>query len=146
MPAAPTGYAGGVVAELLGGSSGGDDHIQLLDPLVPLIEAEIESAIVADPSFATYTLRSGIYEGMAEPVLTISTPNVLIVHADMDEELAYQVTKTIYDHVDELIAIHPAANDTNVEFAMDSTPIPLHPGALRYFEEVGATIPDRLRP
>lgn len=114
--------------------------------LVPLTEAQIETAIGADPTFAPYTLRAGLYEGVAEPVLTISTPNVLIVNAGMDEELAYQVTKTIYDHVDELIAIHPAANDTTVEFALDSTPIPLHPGALRYFEEIGATVPDRMRP
>jgi TRAP-type uncharacterized transport system substrate-binding protein len=64
----------------------------------------------------------------------------------MDEELAYQVTKAIFEHVEDLRAIHPAANDTTVEFTMASTPIPLHPGAIRYFEEIGAEIPDNLRP
>ena len=63
----------------------------------------------------------------------------------MDEDLAYQVTKAIFENVEELRAIHPAANDTTVEFTMAATPVPLHPGALRYFEEIGATIPDRLR-
>lgn len=114
--------------------------------IVALTEDQIANATEAEPTFAPYTLRAGIYEGITEPVLTISTPNVLVVHEEMDEELAYNITKTIYDHVDELIAIHPAANDTTVQFAMDATPIPLHPGALRYFEEIGAEIPDRLRP
>jgi len=114
--------------------------------IVALTEEQIANATEAEPTFAPYTLRAGIYEGIAEPVLTISTPNVLVVHEEMDEELAYQITRIIYDHVGELIAIHPAANDTTVEFAMDATPIPLHPGALRYFEEIGVDIPDRLRP
>ena len=78
---------------------------------------------------------------------SVRTPrNVLVVNADMDEELAYQLTQLLFENTDELIAVHPAANDTTVEFTMNSTPVPLHPGALRYFEEVGAEIPDRLRP
>jgi len=79
-------------------------------------------------------------------VATISTPNVLIVHADMDEELAYNITKAMYENVEELIAIHPAANDTTLEFSVAATPIPFHPGALRYLEEVGADVQDRQRP
>jgi uncharacterized protein len=48
--------------------------------------------------------------------------------------------------VAELIAVHPAANDTTVEFTVTSTPIPFHPGALRYLEEVGAQVQDHQRP
>ncbi|OBX37807.1 hypothetical protein A8U91_02185 [Halomonas elongata] len=55
----------------------------------------------------------------------------------MDEELAYQITKTLFEHTDQLIAIHPAANDTTMKFSVDSTPIAFHPGALRYYEEQG---------
>lgn len=114
--------------------------------IVELTDEQIANAVEAEPAFAGYTLREGIYEGIEEPVQTISTPNVLVVHEDMDEELAYQITSTMFNNVDELIAIHPAANDTTVEFALSSTPIPMHPGALRYYEETGADIPDRLRP
>jgi hypothetical protein len=96
-------------------------------------------------TFAAYTLRAGIYEGVEEPVPTIAVPNVLVVNAAMDEELAYQITMNMFENVDELIAVHPAANDTTVEFSLGATPIPLHPGALRYYEETGAEIPDRLR-
>jgi uncharacterized protein len=71
---------------------------------------------------------------------------VLIVNADMDEELAYNITKAMFENVAELIAVHPAANDTTVDFTVTSTPIPFHPGALRYLEEVGAAIRDDQRP
>jgi TRAP transporter TAXI family solute receptor len=113
--------------------------------IVPLTEEEIQNAIGVEPVFAAYTLRDGLYDGVGA-VPTISVPNVLVVNAAMDEELAYQITKAMFDHVDELIAVHPAANDTTVEFSLNSTPIPLHPGAIRYYEEAGAEVPDRLRP
>jgi len=114
--------------------------------LIGLSEAEIANALAAEPTFAPYTLRAGIYEGVAAPVPTISTPNVLVVDAGMDEDLAYAVTKMLFEHVADLIAVHPAANDTTVDFSLASTPIPLHPGALRYYEEIGASVPDKLRP
>lgn len=114
--------------------------------LIPISEEEMANAVELEPVFAPYTLQAGIYDGITEDVPTISIPNVLVVHEDMDEELAYQVTKAMFENVDELIAIHPAANDTTVEFSLSSTPVPLHPGALRYYEEVGAEVPERLVP
>jgi TRAP transporter TAXI family solute receptor len=114
--------------------------------IIGLTEDQIAKAREAEPTFAPYTLRAELYDGMAEAVTTISTPNVLVVHADMDEELAYNITKAMFENVAELIAIHPAANDTTIEFTVDSTPIPFHPGALRYLEEVGAAVQDHQRP
>ncbi|OZB20449.1 MAG: C4-dicarboxylate ABC transporter substrate-binding protein [Rhodobacterales bacterium 34-62-10] len=114
--------------------------------VIGLSDAEIAAAREAEPTFAPYTLKAGMYDGMTDPVQTISTPNVLVVHADMDEELAYNITKAMYENVAELIAIHPAANDTTIEFSVASTPIPFHPGALRYLEEVGAAVQDHQRP
>ncbi|GED46160.1 C4-dicarboxylate ABC transporter substrate-binding protein [Vreelandella aquamarina] len=114
--------------------------------LIGLSDEEIANAQEEEAVFAPYELAAGMYDGMDEAVQTIGIPNVLVVNSDMDEELAYQLTQLLFENTDELIAVHPAANDTTVEFTMNSTPVPLHPGALRYFEEVGAEIPDRLRP
>ncbi len=114
--------------------------------LIGLSDEEIANAQEVEAVFAPYELAAGMYDGMDEAVQTIGIPNVLVVNADMDEELAYQLTQLLFENTDELIAVHPAANDTTIEFTMSSTPVPLHPGALRYFEEVGAEIPDRLRP
>jgi len=114
--------------------------------LIGLSDEEVANAQEAEAVFAPYQLAAGMYDGMDEAVQTIGIPNVLVVNSDMDEELAYQLTQLLFENTDELIAVHPAANDTTIEFTMNSTPVPLHPGAIRYFEEVGADIPDRLRP
>ncbi|MDR9440027.1 MAG: TAXI family TRAP transporter solute-binding subunit [Halomonas sp.] len=114
--------------------------------VIGLTEEEIAKAKEAEPVFAAYTLKAGLYEGMDEAVQSIGIPNVLAVSSEMDEELAYQITQVLFEYTDELIAIHPAANDTTVEFSVESTPIPFHPGALRYYEEVGAEVADHQRP
>lgn len=113
--------------------------------LVPLSEQEVENAREAVPVFAPYQLRAGVYEGVETPVSTIGVPNVLTVNAGMSDELAYQITKLLFEKVEDLRAIHPAADDTTVEFSLESTPIPLHPGAIRYYEEIGAVVPANLR-
>jgi len=114
--------------------------------LVALSDEEIAKAQELEPVFAPYTLRAGLYDKVDTAVPTISIPNVLVVNADMSDELAYEITKVLFEKTAELIAIHPAANDTTVDFSLTSTPVPLHPGAIRYYEEVGATVPDRLKP
>ena len=114
--------------------------------ILGLSEDEIAKAREADPVFAPLTLPGGIYSGVDGDTATLGVPNVLVVSADMSDDLAYAVTKAIFENIDELIAVHPAAEETTVEFTMGATPVPLHPGALRYYEEAGATIPDNLRP
>lgn len=113
---------------------------------VPLSEEEIAAAQEREPVFAPYEIRAGVYEGVDEAVQTISIPNVLVVNATMEEEMAYQITRAIFENTDELIAVHPAAEDTTVEFSTGATPIPFHPGALRYYEEAGAEISEAQRP
>ncbi len=112
--------------------------------IISLSEDEISSVLEANEVFAAYTLPAGTYPGIDEDITTIGTPNVLVVASEMDEQLAYDITETLYAHVDELRAIHPAANNTTVEFSMNATPIPLHPGALRYYQEAGIDVPARL--
>lgn len=114
--------------------------------LIGLSDEEVANAQEDEPVFAAYELKQGLYEGMDAAVQTLGVPNVLIASSEMDDELAYQITKTLFEQTDELIAIHPAANDTTVEFSVESTPIAFHPGALRYYEEVGAEVQDKQRP
>lgn len=113
--------------------------------IISLSEEEVRNALAAEPVFAPFTLAGGTYEGVDDDVRTVGVPNVLTVNAAMPEDLAYQITKTLFEQVETLIDIHPAANSTTVEFSLGATPIPLHPGALRYYEESGAEVPERLR-
>jgi hypothetical protein len=114
--------------------------------ILALSEEELTAATEADSTFATTTLAGGSYNGIDEDIVVLGIPNVLTVSSEMPDDLAYTITKAMFENIAELQAVHPAANETTVEFTLSATPIPLHPGAVRYYEEIGATIPDALRP
>lgn len=114
--------------------------------LLSLSEEERANAIEREPVFASFTVPGGTYEGVDSDTVTLGIPNVLIVNADLDEDLAYNLTKLLFEKKDDLVAVHSAAENLTVDFTLEATPVPLHPGAIRYFEEIGATVPDRLKP
>ncbi|MDA0855463.1 MAG: TAXI family TRAP transporter solute-binding subunit [bacterium] len=114
--------------------------------VIELSSAEMKAAQAADPIFAQTKLAGGIYEGVSSDVNVLGVPNVLAVSSEMSDDLAYAITKAMFENIAELIAVHPAANQTTIDFTLAATPVPLHPGAIRYYEEVGASIPARLRP
>jgi len=114
--------------------------------IISLTEEELAAAKGAHDTFAATTLKGGTYTGVDEDKTVLGIPNVLTVSSEMSDDLAYEITKAMFENIAELQAVHPAANQTTVEFTLDATPVPLHPGALRYYEETGATIPDALRP
>lgn len=92
-----------------------------------------------------YTIAAGTYPGQDADVATIAQPNFLAVNADVDEEHVYQLTKTIYENLAFLQAIHPATNAMDIDKALAGLPVALHPGAARYYEEAGITVPDSLK-
>ena len=91
-----------------------------------------------------YTIAAGTYPGQSADITTIAQPNFLAVNADVDEDHVYKLTKTIYENLPFLQAIHHATKAMNIEAAMAGLPVPLHPGAARYYKEVGLDIPERL--
>jgi uncharacterized protein len=91
-----------------------------------------------------YTIAAGTYPGQTKDVKTIAQPNFLAVNADVDENHVYLLTKTMYENLGFLSAIHPATKVMAVENAMAGLPVPLHPGALRYYKEVGLKVPAHL--
>ncbi len=113
--------------------------------VIALTEAELQAAKEADATFATTTLPGGSYTGVDGDITVLGIPNVLTVSSEMSDDLAYALTKAMFENIAELQAVHPAANETTIEFTMGATPIPLHAGALRYYDEVGADVPDDLR-
>ncbi|MGB7270135.1 MAG: TAXI family TRAP transporter solute-binding subunit [Albidovulum sp.] len=114
--------------------------------IIALSEAEIDAAMAANDTFAKTTLAGGTYNGVDADIAVLGIPNVLTVSSEMSDDLAYSVTKAMFENIADMQAIHPAANQTTVELTLAATPVPLHPGAIRYFEEIGETIPDDLRP
>jgi TRAP-type uncharacterized transport system substrate-binding protein len=68
------------------------------------------------------------------------------VNASVDENHVYLLTKTMYENLGFLTAIHPATKAMAVEKAMAGLPVKLHPGAARYYKEAGLEIPAHLMP
>jgi uncharacterized protein len=79
-------------------------------------------------------------------VQTIAQPNFLAVREDIPEEDVYLITKSMYENLPFLQNIHAATKDMALEKAIAGLPLPLHPGAARFYEEQGIEIPDRLKP
>ncbi|HHH40269.1 MAG TPA: TAXI family TRAP transporter solute-binding subunit [Sedimenticola sp.] len=91
-----------------------------------------------------YVIGKGTYPGQAQDIRTIAQPNFLAVRDDVDEEFVYLLTKTIYENLPFLQAIHKATKAMVLEKALAGLPVPLHPGAARYYREAGLKIPARL--
>lgn len=91
-----------------------------------------------------YTIAAGTYPGQDKDISTIAQPNFLATNASVDADHVYLLTKAMYENLPFLQGIHPATKAMAVEKAMAGLPVPLHPGAQRYYEEVGLEIPDHL--
>jgi TRAP transporter TAXI family solute receptor len=87
--------------------------------------------------YITATIPAGTYEGQTEDVPTAAVGNFLITHDGVSDETAYQMTKLLFEHLDQLVAAHAAAKAIDSAKALEGMPIPLHPGAERYYKEKG---------
>ena len=85
--------------------------------------------------YAPATIPGGTYAGMDEDVVVPAITALLIVSKDADEELVYQMTKTLFECNDQIG--HAKGAELSVETAVQGVPVPFHPGAARYFSECG---------
>ncbi|MGF1526599.1 MAG: TAXI family TRAP transporter solute-binding subunit [Candidatus Competibacterales bacterium] len=92
-----------------------------------------------------FVIPAGTYPGQQQPINTIAQPNFLAVHQDVPEETVYQITKTLYENLPFLNNIHRATEAMGLNRAIAGLPVPLHPGAARYYREHhGLDIPARM--
>jgi uncharacterized protein len=114
--------------------------------ILNLTEEQIAQANSEFDLWPPYEIPAGTYPGQDEPVTTVAQPNFLAVRDDIPEEDVYLITKTMYENLPFLQNIHAATKDMALEKAIAGLPVPLHPGAARFYEEQGIEIPDRLKP
>ena len=133
----PSGPPTGAITKLLASNQG---KFTILD----VTEDEAEAMDGGRNLWVPYTIEAGTYPGQDKDVSTIAQPNFLAVNADVDEDHVYMLTKTMYENLPFLQAIHPATKVMAVENAMAGLPAPLHPGAARYYKEVGLKVPAHL--
>jgi hypothetical protein len=102
--------------------------------LVPLERVAIDRIRSQYPFFRPILIPKGTYLDQATDVSTIGVDNLLVCRQDLSEELVYQMTRTLFESLAELAQANAAARAIDVEIA-PATPIPLHPGAARYYRE-----------
>ncbi|MFC6489321.1 TAXI family TRAP transporter solute-binding subunit [Nitratireductor sp. GCM10026969] len=107
---------------------------------------EQQEQIVEAHPVAPFEVPGGLYEGFPDPQQTVAMWNFAIAHEDMPESLAYEITKLVMENNDRMRSIHASAKETVPENVDKNTFMTFHPGAVRYYEEAGVTIPDELKP
>ncbi len=105
-----------------------------------------QKIIAANQTYTSVELAGGLYRGIDRPVTTIGVWNVMICQASLPTDLVYQLVKALYEHNDYLLKIHPSAAYTTPENVVKYSPIPLHPGTIKYLKEKGMAVPDKLLP
>jgi TRAP transporter TAXI family solute receptor len=116
------------------------DNIVILD----FTDEQLKQADGGMDLWTRYVISVDTYPGQTKDINTIAQPNFLAVRADVDEDAVYQITKAVYENLPFLNAIHGATKAMAIEKAIAGLPMPLHPGAARYYQEVGIKIPERL--
>ena len=106
--------------------------------LVPMDASLIEKLKGEYPWYAEYTIPAGTYDGQDGDILTSAIKMTICTTSDLDEETAYQLTKTFWENVDTLAETSSVLSKCSVEEAVtDLAGLPIHPGAERYYKEIG---------
>src|SRR3954467_15750971 len=89
------------------------------------------------PPFVSVNIPANTYTGQDKDVPTAAVVNYLVTSAAVSDDLAYQMTKLIYESLPELANAHAAGKEIKLENPASGSPVPLHPGAIRYYKEKG---------
>jgi TRAP transporter TAXI family solute receptor len=103
-------------------------------------DATFRSLKKVNETWVQFTIPANFYRNQPRPVRTYSGFNIISVRADLPEELAYQMTKTLFENKADLVAVRATMENMSLE-NVEKIEIPLHPGAARYYRERGLRIP-----
>ena len=107
---------------------------------VNIVVVAVPAGIVAkigDPAYQTAMIPANTYPGQTVAVPTVAIQNFLVTHDGLSDDLVYAMTKATFENLDQLVAAHNAAKGISKENAAKNPPVPLHPGAERYYREIG---------
>ncbi|MBW7849716.1 MAG: TAXI family TRAP transporter solute-binding subunit [Rhodospirillales bacterium] len=114
--------------------------IRDLSTAIPIVIVEVPSSVVekiGDPAFIAATIPADTYTGQPAPANTVAVINFLVSTSAVPDDVAYQLTKAMFDNKEKLVAAHSAAKQIMLENATKGMPVPLHPGAEKFYREAG---------
>ncbi|MCK6405311.1 MAG: TAXI family TRAP transporter solute-binding subunit [Rhodocyclaceae bacterium] len=101
-------------------------------PIPPEVVAKIGEA-----AYQSGTIPAKTYENQNEAVASVAVQNFLVTHEGVAADTVYTMTKSMFDNLDQMVAAHAAAKAISKESAAKGSPVPLHPGAEKYYREAG---------
>ncbi|HJW12103.1 MAG TPA: TAXI family TRAP transporter solute-binding subunit [Albitalea sp.] len=105
-----------------------------------IVVVEVPADVVAkvgDPAYQPAIIPANTYEGQTRDVPSIAIQNFLVTHEGVSTDTVYKMTKALWENLDALAAAHAAGKSVKRENALKGMPLPLHPGAEKYYREVG---------
>ena len=112
--------------------------------LISIEEDKIAEISEKYPWYFPFTIPAGTYPNQDKEIRTLALANILFTDANQDEELIYMLTKATYDYHEDLVNAHRATAYTVLENALKGMTVPLHPGSVKYFKEMGVDVPEKL--
>lgn len=114
-----------------------DTFVLVPSMIVPVSGPNAEKLLKDYAFYATDTIPAGAYKGFDAPVKTIAVMAMLAASSDLETEIVYLIVKAIYEDLDQIKKAHAKFKGIDVKKALNGMSIPLHPGAEKYFKEVG---------
>jgi len=118
----------------------GVSAIRDLATAVKIVMVSVPPGVITKINDAAYiagTIPANTYEGQSAAVPTVAIENFLVSHEGVPADTVYKMTKSLYEHLDQMVAAHAAAKAIKREDGPKNMPVPLHPGAEKYYREVG---------
>ncbi|MEO1363599.1 MAG: TAXI family TRAP transporter solute-binding subunit [Pseudomonadota bacterium] len=105
--------------------------------LIPISDDFFAQISAEYPPYFRLSIPGGTYEDVAEDTPTYGLANGLVISAELSEDRVYEMTKAIFESLDDLASVHPAFGRVSKETVLNGFGAPLHPGALKYYREIG---------
>ncbi len=112
------------------------DLAAAMDIVVVAVPPEVIKK-VGDPAYLVSSIPANTYKGQTADVPAAAVQNYLVTHDGVSNDLVYGMTKALWTNLDQLVAAHSAAKAIELKNALVGMPLPLHPGAEKYYREVG---------
>ncbi|MCI3921239.1 TAXI family TRAP transporter solute-binding subunit [Paenibacillus sp. TRM 82003] len=105
--------------------------------IVNIADDKIAALIAKYPYYAEQTIEGGTYTGFDQTVKTVAVKAQLVVNADLTEDMVYDLTKSFFENLDDMAAVHTKGAEITLEKALEGVSLTVHPGAAKYYKEAG---------